>query len=229
VSEKRNGECWCGSGKKYKKCHQAQDERLQELSRQGFDVPSRKLIKTEADIEGIRRAGHITQEILDMVGERIRPGVTTGEVDRWVYETTLAQGGVPATLNYKGYPKSCCVSVNDCICHGIPGARVLLEGDIVNVDVTTFYQGYYGDASRMYIMEQTTEAAAVLVRVARECMELGLSEVAPFKRIGNIGYVVEQHALRHGFPWCGNTAATASARHFTKILSCFITARGIGA
>lgn len=197
--DKRNGECWCGSGKKYKKCHQQQDERLQEFKEKGIEIPPRRLIKTEADIDGIRRAGHITKEVLDVVEERIRPGVTTEEVDRWVQEAIRERDSIAACLNYKGFPKSCCISINDCICHGIPGERVLQDGDIVNVDVTTIYQGYYGDASRMYIMGQTTAEGERLVRVARECMELGIAEVAPFKRLGDLAYAIEQHALSYGF------------------------------
>jgi methionyl aminopeptidase len=164
-----------------------------------MEIPSRQMIKTDADIEGIRRAGHITKEILDIVEERIRPGVTTEDVNRWVHEATLIRGGIPACLNFKGFPKSCCVSINECICHGIPGPRILLAGDIVNVDVTTIYEGYFGDASRMYIMGETTAEGAALVRVARECLELGMEEVKPFNRIGDIAYAIEQHALKHGF------------------------------
>ena len=196
----RNEECWCGSSRKYKKCHQAQDERLEELYQRGIEVPSRDLIKTEADIEGIRRAGAITNAVLDIVAENIRPGITTEAINSWVHEATVERGGYPAPLNYKGYPKSCCTSINDCICHGIPSPdTVLKEGDIVNVDVTTVYQGYYGDASRMFIMGEVSPNAAKLVKVAEECLYLGIEQVKPFNRVGDIAYAVESHAKKHGF------------------------------
>ena len=196
----RNEECWCGSGRKYKKCHQEQDERLHELEQRGIDVPKRSMIKTEADIEGIRKAGKITHEVLDIVAEHIRPGVTTEMINRWVHDATVERGGYPATLNYKGYPKSCCTSINDCICHGIPDSAVSLKaGDIINVDITTIYEGYYGDSSRMFIMGEASEEANTLVKVAEECLYLGIEEVKPYNRIGDIAFAVESHALQYGF------------------------------
>lgn len=195
----RNDHCWCGSGLKYKKCHMEQDERLQELAEQGIPVPDRSMIKTEEQINGIREACQLSRKILDMVGEKIRAGVSTDEIDQWVHEFTVMHGAYPATLNYKGYPKSCCTSINEVICHGIPDDRILKEGDIVNVDVTSILNGYYGDTSRMYLIGEVDEEARRLVQVARECMDIGINQVKPFNRIGDIGYSIEQHAKAHGY------------------------------
>jgi methionyl aminopeptidase len=148
----RNDPCWCGSGKKYKKCHLEQDEILGEFARRGYQVPGREIIKTPEQIEGIRRACQLSMEVLDMVENRIKAGVTTNDIDHWVHEYTVERGGYPAPLNYEGYPKSVCTSVNDVICHGIPDDTVLKDGDIINVDVTCILDGYYGDISRMFLI-----------------------------------------------------------------------------
>ena len=115
----RNDECWCGSGKKYKKCHLDFDERLQSMYEQGFELPERASLKSAADIEGIKRSAAVNIGVLDYVAERIGPGTTTEEVDRWVHDYTVEHGGIPADLNYEGYPKSVCTSINDVVCHGI--------------------------------------------------------------------------------------------------------------
>ena len=134
----RNDPCWCGSGRKYKKCHSDFDQRLEALRHEGAVVPSRKIIKNQLQIEGIRESGKINIAILDYVGEHIHEGITTEQIDQWVYEQTMRYGAVPAPLNYQGFPKSVCTSVNDQVCHGIPSPdEVLREGDIINVDVST--------------------------------------------------------------------------------------------
>ena len=199
MTNQRNEFCWCGSGRKYKKCHWEQDERLIELGHKGIEVPSRRLIRTPEQIEGVRKASRLTAQILDMVQERIHVGVTTEEIDQWVYDMTVKNGGRPADLGYEGFPKSCCTSVNNVICHGIPDQTVLKEGDIVNVDITCELNGFYGDASRMFVMEGASEEAKQLVRVTKECMELGIAEMKPFCRIGDIAYAVEQHAKQYGY------------------------------
>ena len=145
----RNDPCWCGSGKKYKKCHLP-------LDRAGHSQPGKTgsgiLIKTEEQITGIRAACRMTSELLDMVAGRIKAGITTNDIDSWVHEETIARGGVPAPLNYRGFPKSVCTTLNEEICHGIPDETVLKGGDILNVDVTTILNGYYGDANRMFMI-----------------------------------------------------------------------------
>ncbi len=195
----RNDLCWCGSLKKYKKCHLEQDERLDQLEQAGYEVPGRELIKKPEQIEGIRQACQLSKQILDSLEERIRPGVTTEQIDKWVHEYTVSHGAYPAPLNYKGFPCSVCTSVNEVICHGIPNATPLGDGDIVNIDVTCILNGYYGDTSRMFMVGTPSSQAQELVRVARECLYLGIEQVKPFNRIGDIAYAIEQHANQHGF------------------------------
>lgn len=189
----RNALCWCGSGKKYKACHMRADH----LSQQ--PAASQVIIKTDEQIAGIRRSCQLTREILDMLSPRIQVGVTTDRLDRWAYEYTLAHGGMPAPLGYRGYPKSICTSLNEVICHGIPGDRALREGDILNVDVTTILDGYYGDASRMFLIGEVSPQAQQLVKVTRECLDLGIEQVRPGARLGDIGHAIQQHAERHGY------------------------------
>ena len=195
----RNDTCWCGSGKKYKKCHLEMDLRLEELEKKGYIIPPRSIIKTEEQIAGIRRACQLSREILDRLEALITPGITTDTINTWVHEYTIAHGAIPAPLHYNGYPKSVCTSINEVICHGIPEERVLVDGDILNVDVTCILDGYYGDTSRMYLIGDPSTQARELVRVARECMYLGIEEVRPFNRVGDIGYTIEQYARKFGY------------------------------
>lgn len=196
----RNYLCWCGSGKKYKNCHLEEDELLRELEDQGYFAPPKDLFKNEEQIEGIRKSGKLTKKILDMVGERIKVGVSTNEINTWVHEYTIQNGGIPAPLNYEGFPKSVCISRNNVICHGIPSdEEKIQDGDIVNIDVTTILDGYYSDASRMYIIGNAPENAVKLVNVAKECMELGIKEVKPYRDMNSIGNVIEDYANKNGF------------------------------
>lgn len=197
--QSRNDLCWCGSGKKYKKCHMEQEAKLYEYEELGYTIPSINMIKTPEQIEGIRISGKLTKDILDMVGEKIRAGVTTDDINTWVHEYTIQHGGIPATLNYKGFPKSSCTSINNVICHGIPDNTVLKTGDIINVDITTILNGYYSDSSRMYIVGDTTDNAKKLVRVAKECMDLGINTVKPYGDLYDIGRTIEEHAALNGF------------------------------
>jgi len=157
------------------------------------------IIKTEEQIAGIRKSGQLTRDILDMLTDRIRPGITTEEINRWVHEYTIAHGGTPAPLNYRGFPKSVCTSINDVVCHGIPDETVLQEGDIINVDVTTILDGYYGDSSRMYLIGDVSDEARRLVEVTRECLYLGIAQVKPANTLGDIGHAIQQHAESHGY------------------------------
>ncbi|MDH4120300.1 MAG: type I methionyl aminopeptidase [Deltaproteobacteria bacterium] len=201
----RNDPCWCGSGKKFKKCHQGQAEETpaQPAAKQAATpwlVPKRGVIlKSPQQIEGIRQASRATREILDFLEERVRPGITTGQINTWVHQETLARGGVPGPLHYKGFPKSVCVSVNEVVCHGIPGDRVLHEGDIVNVDVTTNLNGFFGDASRMYLVGQVSPEARRLVQVTRECLERGIAVAGAGHRLGDIGHAIQTHAESAGY------------------------------
>jgi len=192
----RNDPCWCGSGKKYKKCHLQSDlagGSLPGKTRSGI------IIKTEEQVDGIRASGRLTAEILDMVAGRIRAGITTNDIDSWVHEMTIARGAVPAPLGYRGFPKSVCTSINEEICHGIPDETVLKEGDIINVDVTTILNGYYGDASRMFLIDQVSETAQKIVRVARECLNRGIRMVKAGNRFGDIGWAIQEYAEKNGF------------------------------
>lgn len=165
------------------------------------------IIKTEKQIEGIRKSSQLTKMLLDMVEERIGEGVTSNEIDGWVYRETLANGAIPAPLNYghgqgrqrMPFPKSVCSSPNNVICHGIPNNHALQSGDIVNIDVTCDLDGYFGDASRMFIIGDVPDRTRELVEVTRECLELGIEQVYPSNTLGDIGHVIQQHAEKHGF------------------------------
>lgn len=196
----RNDQCWCGSGKKYKKCHIELDEKLDSLKAKGFHIPPRKLIKNKEQIEGIKESAKINNAVLDLVQEKIKMGMSTEEIDKIVHDFTVNSGGIPAPLNYGGFPKSVCVSINDVVCHGIPSNDTILQdGDIVNVDVSTIYNGYYSDASRMFMIGNVAEEDSKLVRVAKECLEKGFEAVRPWGFLGDIGAVIQEHAEVNGF------------------------------
>ena len=196
----RNDDCWCGSGNKYKHCHQQFDEKLAELKSAGHKIPTHKMIKNTAQIEGIREAGKVNNAILDEVASKIKMGMSTEEINSIVVEATARLGGIAAPLNYEGFPKSVCTSINDQVCHGIPSAEDILEdGDIVNVDVTTIYKGYYADASRMFLIGDVLPEDKELVKVAREAIDVGLSVVKPWNCLGDVGQVINDFAKAHGY------------------------------
>ena len=173
----RNDPCWCNSGLKYKKCHLALDETIETYRRKGCIVPSHNILKTPKQIEKIRESAKINIAILDYIAAHIKEGITTEQIDQWVYERTVQAGGIPAPLNFEGYPKSVCTSINDQVCHGIPSPDVRLkEGDIVNVDVSTNYQGYFSDSSRMFCIGKVSEEKQRLVTITKECVQLGLAQ-----------------------------------------------------
>lgn len=196
----RNDPCWCGSGKKYKKCHLSLDEKIKAYEVKGYEVPPREIIKNEADIVGMKKAAAVNTGALDLVGEKICAGMSTEEINALVHNYTIEHGGIPAPLNYEGYPKSVCVSINNVVCHGIPSEDTILkEGDIVNVDATTIVDGYFADASRMYMIGKVSEEAERLVRVAKECMEKGIEAIKPWGFLGDIGAAVKEHADKNGY------------------------------
>lgn len=195
----RNDTCWCGSGKKYKKCHMEFDKELETYKKQGYEIPERRLLLNEEDIEGLRRSSVITKGILDKVADMIKPGVTTEEINTFVHDYTIEHGAVPATLGYHGFPKSCCTSINEVICHGIPEDRVLKEGDIINVDVTSILDGYFSDASRMYYVGQVSDKARDIVETAKECLQIGLDQVKPYGSISDIGLAIQAYANSKGY------------------------------
>jgi methionyl aminopeptidase len=160
-------------------------------------MPKIKL-KSEADVAGIRRAGRLVVETLDLVERRLEPGITTEAVNTWVHEFTLQHKGIPAPLNYRGFPKSVCVSVNEVICHGIPGPRVLKDGDIVNVDVTTILDGYYADANKTFFIGTPSREARKIVETARQSLKEGIGMVKPGNQIGDIGWAIQTYAEAQG-------------------------------
>lgn len=196
----RNDECWCGSKQKYKKCHMAFDEKLIAFEKQGYIIPDKSLIKTKEQIEAIKESAKINDGALDAVASQIKAGMTTEMINTIVHEYTIAHGAVPAPLGYGGFPKSVCTSINNEICHGIPSSeRVLKEGDIINVDVSTIYNGYFSDASRMFMIGEVSEQAKRLVEVAKECLLKGIEAVKPWCCLGDVGEAIESYANAHGY------------------------------
>ena len=196
----RNDPCWCGSGKKKKKCHEAFDEKMEIMKQKGYAVIDHDLIKTPEQIAKIKESCKINIAVLDYVEEHIKPGVSTEEIDRWVHEETVRHGGIPAPLNYEGFPKSVCTSVNEVVCHGTPDEeQILKEGDIINVDVSTIYNGYYSDSSRMFCIGKVSPEKEKLVKVTKECVEIGLKNVKPWGVLGDMGHAVHMHAVENGY------------------------------
>lgn len=158
------------------------------------------LIKSPTQLAGIRESGKINTAILDYVSNHIRAGISTEEIDEWVYTQTTKMGAVPAPLHFEGFPKSVCTSLNSVVCHGIPSKdEILKEGDILNVDVSTIYKGYYSDASRMFCIGEVSADKKRLVQVAKEAIQVGLMEVRPFRPIGNMGHAIHMYAQSQGY------------------------------
>ena len=196
----RNDSCWCGSGKKYKSCHNLFDARIENYSLKGVIVPSRKLIKNEQQIQAIKESAKINIAVLDYISQNIRAGISTEQIDKWVYEQTILRGATPATLNYEGFPKSVCTSINDEVCHGIPSPDIILEdGDIINVDVSTNYKGYFSDSSRMFCIGSVSSDKKRLVEISRQCLEKGLEQVKPWGFLGDVGQAIHDFARKNGY------------------------------
>lgn len=195
----RNAQCWCRSGKKYKLCHLDVDEKIETYRKMGCLVPEHGIIKNEEQIKGIRESGKRNIEILNYIDENIKTGITTEEIDKLVYEKTIALGGIPAPLNYEGFPKSVCTSINEQVCHGIPSKDVILkEGDIINVDVSTIYNGYFSDSSRMYCIGNISDEKRKLVECTKRCVELGREQARPWGFMGDIGQAISDYASKCG-------------------------------
>ncbi len=189
----RNGPCWCGSGKKYKKCHLKEDEAKQKL-KNGRPFKPNKIERSAEYIESMEATCDLAKKTLQMVAENIRIGITTDQINSWVHEFTLDHGAIPATLNYKGFPKSTCTSLNDVICHGIPDDTIIKEGDIINVDITCNLNGYFGDTSRTFLMGKCSDEAKKICAVAEECLVRGIKAVKPYGRLGDIGAAIQDCA-----------------------------------
>ena len=196
----RNDECWCGSGRKYKKCHLEFDHHLQELHDAGEVVLGRDLLKTPEEIKGIKASAEVNVGALDYVAERIGVGTSTAEIDRWVHDYCIERGAIPADLNYEGFPKSVCTSINEVVCHGIPSEdEVLASGDIVNVDMSTILDGYFSDSSRMFCIGEVDDEKRRLVEVTREAVEAGLAAVKPWAHLGDVSAAVNKVATDAGY------------------------------
>ncbi|MAZ88478.1 MAG: type I methionyl aminopeptidase [Cellvibrionaceae bacterium] len=167
-------------------------------------------IKTPEQIEKMRVAGRMAAEVLDLIEEYVVPGVTTAELDRICHDHIVdVQKAIPACLNYKGFPKSICTSVNQVVCHGIPSSKKILKsGDIINIDVTVIYDGWYGDTSKMYTVGKVAPHAERLIKVTQECLYKGIELVKPGCRLGDIGHVIQQHAEKNYYSvvreYCGH-------------------------
>ncbi|MDY4526877.1 MAG: type I methionyl aminopeptidase [Parabacteroides sp.] len=176
------------------------DKRILNLQNRGHLVPSRKLIKTPEQIEGIRRSGVINTGVLDLVAQEIKEGMSTAQIDKLVYDYTTDHGAIPAPLNYEGFPKSVCTAINEVVCHGIPSEKeILRDGDIINVDVSTILDGYYSDASRMFMIGNVSPEKRRLVEVTKECLQIGMEAAKPFGWVGDIGHAIQKHAQKNGY------------------------------
>ncbi|MCR5669211.1 MAG: methionyl aminopeptidase [Lachnospiraceae bacterium] len=196
----RNDPCWCGSGKKYKTCHENMDKKIYRYALEGHIVPSRDMIKTPEQIAKIKESAKINIACLDEVGDKIKAGMSTAEINDIVNDVTTKMGGIPAPLNYEGFPYSVCTSLNDQVCHGFPSKDVILqEGDIINVDCSTILNGYFSDSSRMFCIGDVDPEWKKLVDVTKECCDLGLQEVKPWGFLGDMAEVVHKHAEENGY------------------------------
>jgi len=198
----RNDPCPCGSGKKFKKCCIGKDIPMAPASFQDikklYQAKYGISLKDEKDIEGLRRAGKIAVDTLAMVEPYIKPGVKTDDINTLVHDFTLRHGAVPAPLNYRGFPKSVCISINEVVCHGIPGERLLKNGDIVNIDVTPILDGYYADASKTFLVGTPSAGAKKIVHASRESLKAGISMCRPGNTIGDIGWAIQKYAEAKG-------------------------------
>jgi methionyl aminopeptidase len=217
VAPKANDPCWCGSGRKFKRCHKASTDAIRpgrlspprqvpaEIPRPPYaetGVPVRvpeSHVRSEDVIRRMRVACREAAEILQVVGAAVAPGVTTDELDALCHEECIRRGGYPSPLNYGHFPKSLCTSVNEVICHGIPDDRALVDGDIVNLDVTIFLDGVHGDTNATFPVGNIDRASADLIRVTRESLDLGIAAVKPGRPVWEIGRAIQAHAEGHGY------------------------------
>ena len=202
--------CWCKSGKYYGECHKSFDAKAEVLRSLGRLIPPHSMIKNSKQIEGIRQAGIVNNGLLDIIGESIHARMTTEEIDRICANYLKEHDAESADFHYEGYPKHICTSKNDIVCHGIPSDYdILNEGDIINVDATTVYKGYYADASRMYMIGSVKPIAEKLVKVTKECLMLAVKSIIPWETtLNDLGRIIENHARKNGFSvvheYCGH-------------------------
>jgi methionyl aminopeptidase len=219
VALKANDPCWCGSGRKYKRCHKPTEGRVQpgvisprrvvpasipppDYASSDSGAPRRwaePMVKSPEVIERMRVAGRVAAEVLAETGSAVEPGVTTDALDQICHDACVRRGAYPSPLNYNGFPKSICTSVNEVICHGIPDDRPLQDGDIVNLDVTVFLNGVHGDTNATFLVGDVDEPSRRLVAVTHECLDLGVEAVRPGRPISDVGRAIEVHASRHRY------------------------------
>ena len=193
-------ECWCGSGLAYKDCHAAFDRKLDGFRKKHIRVPGHNLLKTPAQVEMIKKSAEVNVAVLDYVAEHIKAGISTAEIDKWVYDITTKMGGVPAPLNFEGFPKSVCTSINNEVCHGIPSEDVIIkDGDIINVDVSTNLNGYFSDSSRMFCIGNVSEENRKLVEETKNAVYEGLKQVKPWGFLGDMGQAVNDYVKSKGY------------------------------
>ncbi|MBA3013111.1 MAG: type I methionyl aminopeptidase [Proteobacteria bacterium] len=192
----RNDDCPCGSGNKYKNCcrNGKKEISIRDEYKNRYDI----ILKTPEQIAGIKRAGDLLMSIMNRVEQMIKPGLKTDDINTFVHEETLKAGAIPAPLNYRGFPKSVCISINEVICHGIPGERVLADGDIVNVDITPILDGYYADASKTFFVGTPGPNARKIVAVAAESLKRGIEAIVPGATVGDIGHAIQRYAEAQG-------------------------------
>lgn len=216
-SLKANDPCWCGSGKKFKRCHKVSSHNIApgrqspmrsvppEIGRPPYAESGQPVRRPENPVQSddvIRRmrvAGRAAAEVLAETGAAVAPGVTTDELDARCHEACIDRGGYPSPLNYSGFPKSLCTSVNEVICHGIPDDRALLDGDIVNLDVTIFLDGVHGDTNATFLVGEVDLPSRRLVEVTRECLDRAIAQVRPGRPFNVIGAAIQEHAEANGF------------------------------
>ncbi len=194
----RNDPCPCGSGLKYKRCCIGRDPAALESLEQRYKRKYQIHLKKGPDIEGLRKAGKLVMETLDLAGSSVKPGLKTDDINTLVHDFTIQNHAIPAPLNYRGFPKSVCVSVNDVICHGIPGKYRLKDGDIVNIDITSILDGYYADASKTFFVGSPSPKARKIVKVARQSLKEGMAVVRPGNTVGDIGHAIQHYAESKG-------------------------------
>ncbi|MBP5555795.1 MAG: methionyl aminopeptidase [Lachnospiraceae bacterium] len=196
----RNDPCWCGSGKKYKACHAAFDDKLKKYALMGKIVPDHSILKTPEQIEKIKESAAINIAILDRIEKEIHEGMPTSEIDKIVYDMSIEAGAIPAPLNYEGYPYSVCTSVNEQVCHGFPSDKVILKsGDIVNVDCSTILNGFFSDSSRMFCIGEVSEEKKRLVQITKEACYEGLKYAKPWGYLGDVGQAVHDYCYDNGY------------------------------
>ena len=196
----RNDPCWCGSGKKYKNCHANFDTKRKSMFHQGALVPPRHLIKNEQQILKIKESAKVNIAVLDYVSEHIKAGVSTKEIDEWVYKITKKYNAIPAPLNYEGFPCSVCTSIDNIVCHGIPNENTILkDGDIINVDCSTILDGYFSDSSRMFCIGDVSPEKKKLVDITKKSLEIGLEQVKPWGYLGDMGQAINDFIKENGY------------------------------